>query len=478
MTWARAKWEFGARTYAGGVATEGAGTERASTGSAERAEDAWRSLPAAQQPAWPDAAALDAARAELSASPGLVVADECDTLRDRLAAVARGEAFLLQGGDCAETFAGVTADQVRDKLRTILQMAVVLTYAASVPVVKVGRIGGQFAKPRSDEIEAITGLPSYRGDAVNDLAADAKARTPDPTRMLKAYAASAMTLNLVRAYTRGGLADLRAVHDWNKDFVRTSPAGERYERVAREIDKALSFIRACGIDLDREQSMHGVEFFSSHEALLLDYEDALTRYDAQRGAAYDLSGHMVWVGERTRNPGGAHIAFAAGIANPIGVKLGPSTAPEDAVTLAERLDPDRTPGRLTFITRLGARNVHDLLPPLVEKVRAEGIAVTWVCDPMHGNTQTTSTGYKTRHFDDVIDEVRGFFEVHHALGTYPGGVHVELTGDDVTECLGGANDIAAADLAGGRYETACDPRLNTGQAIELAFLVAEMLRER
>ena len=432
---------------------------------------------AAQQPTWPDQAALGRAVAELSAAPGLVVPDECDTLRDRLAAVSRGEAFLLQGGDCAETFADLSAQRVRDKLRTLLQMAVVLTYAASVPVVKVGRMAGQYAKPRSADIEAITGLPSYRGDAVNDLAATAEARIPDPARMLRAYAASAMTLNLVRAYTRGGLADLRAVHDWNREFVRRSPAGQRYERVARDIDKALAFMRACGIDLDREQSMHGVEFFASHEALLLDYEQALTRWDEERQASYDLSGHMVWIGERTRALDGAHVDFASKLANPIGVKIGPSTAPEDAVALALRLDPDQQPGRLTFITRMGAQRVRDVLPPLVEKVRAEGIRVTWVCDPMHGNTVTTPSGYKTRHFDDVIDEVRGFFEVHHALGTYPGGVHVELTGDDVTECLGGAHDLVDDDLAG-RYETACDPRLNTGQAIELSFLVAEMLRER
>jgi 3-deoxy-7-phosphoheptulonate synthase len=436
----------------------------------------WQGLPAAQQPSWPDEGQVDAVVRELSHSPGLVVPDECDTLRDRLAAVSRGEAFLLQGGDCAETFAGVTADNVRDKLRTILQMAVVLTYAASVPVVKVGRMAGQFAKPRSADVEAITGLPSYRGDAVNDFTASPDAREPDPARMVRAYAASAMTLNLVRAYTRGGLADLRAVHDWNKDFVRRSPAGQRYERVARDIDKALAFMRACGIDLDREQSMHGVEFFASHEALLLDYESALTRYDETRGATYDLSGHMVWIGERTRALDGAHVEFASRIDNPIGVKLGPTVAPEDAVALAGRLDPDQVPGRLTFITRMGAQKVRELLPPLVEKVRGSGVSVTWVCDPMHGNTVTTPSGYKTRHFDDVIDEVRGFFEVHHALGTYPGGVHVELTGDDVTECLGGADDIVDADLAG-RYETACDPRLNTTQAIELSFLVAEMLRE-
>jgi len=440
-------------------------------------EQTWRDLPAAQQPSWPDADALQQVTAELKQSPGLVVPDECDTLRERLAAVSRGEAFLLQGGDCAETFQGVSADAVKAKLRTILQMAVVLTYAASVPVVKVGRMAGQYAKPRSADIEAITGLPSYRGDAVNDLTENEQARIPDPRRMLRAFAASAMTLNLVRAYTRGGLADLRAVHDWNRDFVRRSPAGQRYERVARDIDRALAFMRACGIDLEREQAMHGVEFFASHEALLLDYESPLTRYDDERQSSYDLSGHMVWIGERTRALDGAHVEFARNIANPIGVKLGPGVAPEDAVALATRLDPDRMPGRLTFITRMGSQKVRDVLPPLVEKVRAEGIAVTWVCDPMHGNTTTSATGYKTRHFDDVIDEVRGFFEVHHAIGTYPGGVHVELTGDDVTECLGGAHDLVEDDLAG-RYETACDPRLNTGQAIELSFLVAEMLRER
>jgi 3-deoxy-7-phosphoheptulonate synthase len=437
----------------------------------------WHDLPAAQQPSWPDAQALQAVTAELAGSPGLVVPDECDTLRERLAAVSRGDAFLLQGGDCAETFQGVSAEAVKAKLRTILQMAVVLTYAASVPVVKVGRMAGQYAKPRSADIEAITGLPSYRGDAVNDLTETEQARIPDPHRMLRAYAASAMTLNLVRAYTRGGLADLRAVHDWNRDFVRRSPAGQRYERVARDIDKALAFMRACGIDLEREQTMHGVEFFASHEALLLDYETPLTRYDDERQSSYDLSGHMVWIGERTRSLDGAHVEFARSIANPIGVKLGPGVAPEDAVALAERLDPERIPGRLTFITRMGSQKVRDVLPPLVEKVRTEGVAVTWVCDPMHGNTTTSAAGYKTRHFDDVIDEVRGFFEVHHTIGTYPGGVHVELTGDDVTECLGGAHDLVEDDLAG-RYETACDPRLNTGQAIELAFLVAEMLRER
>jgi 3-deoxy-7-phosphoheptulonate synthase len=434
----------------------------------------WWERPAAQQPAWPDPAAVAAAVAELSALPPLVNAADCDTLTQRLAAAGRGEAFVLQGGDCAETFAGVSEGQVRDKLRTILQMAVVLTYGAGLPIVKIGRMGGQFAKPRSADIEKLTGLPSYRGDAVNDFTATQSARMPDPSRMVQAYHFSAETLRLLDVHTRGGLADLRLVHDWNKDFVRNSPAGERYERLAQDIDRALAFMRACGVDVDQEQSMHGVEFFASHEALLLDYEAALTRYDEGRGASYDLSGHMVWVGERTRGIDGAHIEFASRIANPVGVKLGPDATIDEAVAIAERLDPDRTPGRLSFITRMGAERVRDRLPDLVGGVEAAGVAVTWICDPMHGNTIDSTSGYKTRRFDDVIDEVRGFFEVHRALGTRPSGIHVELTGEDVTECLGGALDIDHADLAG-RYESRCDPRLNTGQSIELAFLVAGML---
>jgi len=438
--------------------------------------DSWRALPAAQQPAWPDAAAVARVHAELSALPGLVVADECDRLRASLADVAQGKAFLLQGGDCAETFAAASAEHVRDKVKTLLQMAIVLTYAASVPVVKVGRFAGQFAKPRSADVEKLTGLPSYRGDAVNDIAPTADARTPDPGRMLRAYHHALSTLNLVRAYAHGGFADLRRVHAWNQDFVRRSPAGQRYEVVAREIDRALAFMQACGIDLDALDTARGVELFASHEALLLEYESALTRWHEDRGTAYDLSAHMVWIGERTRALDGAHVEFATRIANPIGVKLGPSVRPEDAAALVERLDPHREPGRLCAITRMGADRVRDLLPPIVEKVTATGCPVVWVCDPMHGNTVESPSGYKTRHFDDVLDEVQGFFAVHHALGTHPGGLHVELTGEDVTECLGGAEDIKHADLAG-RYETACDPRLNTSQSLEMAFLVAEMLRE-
>jgi 3-deoxy-7-phosphoheptulonate synthase len=435
----------------------------------------WRERVAAQQPNWPDPSAVAAVTAELAAAPGLVVAAECDRLREQLAAASRGEAFVLQGGDCAETFAAVNASQVRDKLRTILQMAVVLTYGASVPIVKIGRIAGQFAKPRSADIDPLTGLPSYRGDAVNDLAATEVDRRPDPVRMMRAYHASATTLNLVRAYTRGGLADLRQVHEWNNDFVRRSPAGQRYERLAQDIDRALAFMRACGVDLDTEQSMHGVEFFASHEALLLDYEDALTRYDDERRASYDLSGHLLWVGERTRDLEGAHVEFMSGIANPIAVKLGPTATADDAIALAKRLDPDQLPGRLTFVSRAGASQVREVLPGIVEGVHAAGLSPVWICDPMHGNTISSPNGYKTRRFDDVIEEVRGFFEVHRSLGTTPGGLHIELTGEDVTECLGGAHDIDHHDLDM-RYETACDPRLNTGQALELAFLAAEMLR--
>ncbi|MEP6464028.1 MAG: 3-deoxy-7-phosphoheptulonate synthase class II [Frankiaceae bacterium] len=437
----------------------------------------WRLRPAAQRPSWPDESALRAVVTELAQRPPLVVPSECDLLRERLAAVARGEAFLLHGGDCAETFATATADAVREKIRTLLQMAIVLTYGASVPVVKLGRIAGQYAKPRSSDSETVDGvtLPSYRGDAVNDLVRTAGGRAPDPDRLLRAYTTAAQTLNLLRAHATGGFADLRQVHAWNKDFVRRSPAGERYESLAHDIDQALAFMAACGVDLDRLDSAHGVELYTSHEALLLDYEAALTRYDADRGCAYDLSAHLVWVGERTRDLAGAHVEFVAGISNPIGVKLGPSATPEDAVALVGRLDPDRVPGRLMFLARMGARRVRDVLPPIVEKVRAAGASVVWVCDPMHGNTYSTPSGYKTRHFDEIMEEVRGFFAVHRGLGTHPGGVSVELTGEDVTECLGGAHDLVDADLAD-RYETACDPRLNTGQSLELAFLVAEMLR--
>ena len=438
--------------------------------------DALRASGAAQQPQWPDAGARDAVVDRLRRQPPLVFAGECDLLRERLAAVARGEAFLLQGGDCAETFDGVGADDVRNKLQVLLSMAVVLTYAASVPVVKVGRIAGQYAKPRSSDSETRDGvtLPAYRGDAVNGHAFTPESRTPDPARLLEVYHASAATLNLTRAFVTGGYADLRQVHTWNTDFVRTSPVGKRYERLGAEIDRALAFMAACGQDMDE---FHSVEFYSSHEALLLEYEHAMTRIDSRTQAPYDVSGHFVWVGERTRQLDGAHVELLSRVRNPIGVKLGPTVTADTAIALAERLDPDREPGRLTFVARMGAGRVRDLLPDLIAKVQAAGVTAAWVCDPMHGNTYETANGYKTRDFESVIDEVQGFFEVHRALGTWPGGLHVELTGDDVTECLGGGAAVAAGDLVN-RYETLCDPRLNRAQSLELAFLVAEMLRQR
>ena len=432
------------------------------------------SRPAAQQPAWPDADAVSEVRTMLEHVPPITVPAEIDRLQRQLAAVARGEAFLLQGGDCAETFADNTEPHLRGNIRTLLQMAVVLTYGASTPVVKIGRIAGQYAKPRSSNMDAF-GLPSYRGDMVNALAGNAELRVPDPGRMIRAYANSGAAMNLVRALTSGGMADLHEVHDWNKDFVRTSAAGERYEAVAAEIDRALRFMNACGVS---DHSLHSTEIFASHEALVLDYERALLRLDSSKPddpRLFSLGAHFLWIGERTRALDGAHIAFAELLANPIGIKIGPGTTPEQAVEYVERLDPRREAGRLTLISRMGAGKVRDVLPGIVEKVTASGHEIIWQCDPMHGNTVEASTGYKTRHFDQIVDEVQGFFEVHQRLGTHPGGIHVELTGEAVTECVGGAQDISDTDLAG-RYETACDPRLNTQQSLELAFLVAEMLR--
>jgi 3-deoxy-7-phosphoheptulonate synthase len=434
--------------------------------------DAWRGLPAAQQPDWPDATHMRAVAAELAEQPPLVFAGECDQLKDRLAAVARGEAFVLQGGDCAETFAESTADAVRDKLETLLQMALVLTYAASVPVVKIGRMAGQFAKPRSRPTESRDGveLPAYRGEAVNGFEFTPEARRPDPARLLRAYHSAAVTLNLCRAFAHGGYADLHQAHAWNQDFVAQSPAGRRYEQLAGEIDRALSFMKACGAD---SEELHGVEFYSSHEGLLLEYERALTRIDGRTGLPYDLSAHLVWIGERTRDLNGAHVEFCRHLRNPIGVKLGPTASPDDAVALIERLNPDDEPGQLTFITRLGAGRIREVLPPLLETVTERGSPVAWVCDPMHGNTFEAPSGHKTRRLDHILDEVAGFFEVHRALGTHPGGIHVEFTGDDVTECIGGGHEIVEDDLHR-RYETACDPRLNRRQALDLAFTVAEM----
>ncbi|MBF4160583.1 class II 3-deoxy-7-phosphoheptulonate synthase [Nocardioides acrostichi] len=438
-----------------------------------------RELGPQQQPTYPDKGAVTSTVARLEALPPLVFASECDDLREKLAAVTRGEAFLLQGGDCAETLSGVTAENTRNKVRVMLQMAVVLTYAASVPVVKLGRLAGQYAKPRSSDTETRTvdgekvTLPAYRGDAVNGFEFTEAARVPDPQRLVDVYHASAATLQLVRALVSGGYADLRQVHTWNTDFVKGSPVGQRYEVLAGEIERALQFMKAIGADPDE---FHKVDFHLSHEALILEYEHALARLDSRTDRAYGLSGHFLWIGERTRQLAGAHVELLSRLRNPIGVKLGPTTSPDDALALAAKLNPANEPGRLTFITRFGAGKIRDGLPHIVEKVTAEGVQAAWVCDPMHGNTFEASSGYKTRKFEDVLEEVQGFFDVHRRIGTWPGGLHVELTGDDVTECVGGGEELTDLDLAD-RYESVCDPRLNRVQSLELAFLVAEMLRQ-
>lgn len=433
-------------------------------------------LIAAQQPLWPDSMPVERAVAELKKLPPLVFAGECDNLKAKIAEAQAGRAFWLQGGDCAETFASATADSIRNRIKTILQMAAVLQYASSLPVIKVGRMAGQFAKPRSNDTETRGGvtLPAYRGDAVNDIEFSPESRQPNPQRLVQVYNTSAATLNLVRAFTQGGFADLRQVHEWNKGFATDPRFGQRYEQMANEIGRALNFMTSAGVD---PESFKKVDFYASHEALILEYEKALTRVDSRTGNAYDVSGHFLWVGERTRQLDGAHIDFAAKIHNPIGIKLGPKSKPEEVLAMIKVLNPSNEAGRLTFITRMGAGLVREKLPVLVETVKKSGANVLWVCDPMHGNTYEAPSGYKTRRFDDVLDEVRGFFEVHKALGTHPGGIHIELTGDDVTECVGGGEQISEADLAN-RYETACDPRLNHTQSLELAFLVAEMLRDR
>jgi 3-deoxy-7-phosphoheptulonate synthase len=382
---------------------------------------------------------------------------------------------LLQGGDCAETFSDATADRIRNRVKTLLQMAVVLTYGASLPVIKMGRMAGQFAKPRSsnDETREDVTLPAYRGDAVNGYDFTLESRTANPERLLKAYNTSASTLNLIRAFTQGGFADLRSVHEWNRGFT-DNPANARYESLAKEIDRAIKFMAACGADFD---ALRTTEFYVSHEALLFDYERPMTRIDSRTGTPYDTSGHFIWIGERTRQLDGAHVDFMSRVRNPIGVKLGPTTSTSDVLDLIDKLDPNREPGRLTFISRMGAPKIREELPKLVEAVRDSGATPLWITDPMHGNGITTKNGYKSRRFDDVMDEVRGFFEVHRALGTVPGGIHVELTGDDVAECLGGSEHIDEATLAE-RYESLCDPRLNHSQSLELAFLVAEALGNR
>ncbi|GAA1523877.1 3-deoxy-7-phosphoheptulonate synthase [Microbacterium ginsengiterrae] len=437
--------------------------------------DTWRDLPIKQQPSWPDAERVSDISRQIATLPPLVFAGEVDNLRDRLARAASGGAFLLQGGDCAETFAGATAEQIRNRIKTVLQMAVVLTYGASMPVVKMGRMAGQFAKPRSSDTETrgdVT-LPAYRGDIVNGYDFTEGSRQADPGRLLQGYHTAASTLNLIRAFTQGGFADLREVHSWNKGFAQ-NPANQRYERMAAEIDRAIKFMEAAGADFDE---LKRVEFFTGHEGLLMDYESPMTRIDSRTDTPYNTSAHFLWIGERTRDLDGAHVDYFSKIRNPIGVKLGPTTTPETALALIDKLDPNREPGRLTFITRMGAGKIRDALPPLLEAVRDSGATPLWVTDPMHGNGITTPTGYKTRRFDDVVDEVRGFFEAHRAVGTFPGGIHVELTGDDVTECLGGSEQIDEQGLAT-RYESLCDPRLNHMQSLELAFLVAEELEKR
>ncbi|MEY4039244.1 MAG: hypothetical protein RLZZ52_112 [Actinomycetota bacterium] len=418
--------------------------------------DYWRTLPIKQQPQWPSAEAVQEASSRLASYPPLVFAGEVDTLRERLAQAAQGKAFLLQGGDCAETFAGATADKIRNRIKTVLQMAVVLTYAAEMPVIKMGRMAGQFAKPRSSDTETrgdVT-LPAYRGDIVNGYDFTPESREANPERLVQGYNTAVATLNLIRAFTTGGFADLREVHSWNKGFAK-NPANAQYEALATEIDRAIKFMAACGADFD---ALRTTEFFVSHEALLMDYERPMTRIDSRTGTPYNTSAHFVWIGERTRELDGAHVDFLSRVRNPIGVKLGPSTDVDTVKQLIDKLDPNREPGRLTFITRMGAGKIRDALPPLLEAVKASDANPLWITDPMHGNGITTPNGYKSRRFDDVVDEVKGFFEAHRAVGTFPGGVHVELTGDDVTECLGGSEHIDENDLAT-RYESLCDPRL-------------------
>jgi 3-deoxy-7-phosphoheptulonate synthase len=439
--------------------------------------ETWRLHVAAQSPTWPDPEHLARVERQLAAKPPLVFAGEARRLQEHLAQAAGGRAFLLQAGDCAESFDEGSADSIRDKLKVILQMAVALTYGAGVPVIKVGRIAGQFAKPRSEEFEERDGvrLDSFRGHIVNGDAFDAAARRPDPERLLAAYHQSVATLNLLRAFTTGGFAALSRVHAWNQEFVANSLEGKRYEVIADEIERALAFMRACGIDLHDDNALQGVDFYTSHEALILPYEQALTRRDSLSGDWYDCSAHLLWIGDRTRQLDGAHVAFLRGVANPLGLKVGPTMGVDELRQLVETLNPTNAPGRLTLISRMGRDRVATLLPPLVESLRAEGRHELWTCDPMHGNTFVASGGQKTRRFDDVLEETAQFFQVHQGLGTWPGGLHVELTGDDVTECLGGGSRLGEGDLSQ-NYTSICDPRLNATQSLDLAFHVAEYLQ--
>lgn len=440
--------------------------------------DGWRSKPTIQMPDYPDKDVLERVEGELTNYPPLVFAGEARNLKAELGEVAEGRAFLLQGGDCAESFAEFHPDNIRDTFRVLLQMAVVLTFAGSCPVVKVGRLAGQFAKPRSSGSEIIDGveLPSYRGDIINGIAFDEAARVPDPERMKRAYSQSAATLNLLRAFAQGGYANLVSVHKWNLDFVRESGAGGRYSELADQIGQALEFMQACGINPADVQQLRGTDFYTSHEALLLGYEQALTRIDSTSGDWYDTSAHMLWVGDRTRQVDGGHVEFLSGIANPIASKVGPTTETDDLLRLIEKLNPENEAGRLTLISRFGADNVEAHLPRLLRAVKSEGFKVVWSCDPMHGNVMKASTGYKTRPFDRVMTEVKQFFACHRAEGTYAGGIHLELTGQNVTECTGGVSAVTEEGLAS-RYHTHCDPRLNADQSIELAFLLAEALKE-
>ncbi len=438
----------------------------------------WHDLPLRQQPAWPDAGALEQSLKQIAALPPLIFAEEARSLQSELARVAAGNAFLLQAGDCAESFEEFSADNIREKLRVILQMAIVLTYSVGVPIVKVGRMAGQFAKPRSSATERIgdVEIPAFRGHIVNDPMASEAARVPNPERLVQAYHQSASTLNLLRAFTKGGFADLSRVHAWTQEFVTSSPEGRRYEQLASEIDRALAFMRACGIETESNANLAEVDVYTSHEALLLGYEEALTRQDSLTGAWYDCSAHMLWIGERTRDLDGAHVEFLRGVGNPIGCKIGPSTAADYVLELCERLNPSRIPGRLTLISRMGADDVEGRLRPLLRAVTDAGHPVVWACDPMHANTFSAANGRKTRHFDDILREIAGFVRAHRAEGTWPGGIHVELTGDDVTECLGGSDPVSDDDLDT-RYETVCDPRLNARQSVDLAFRVAERIRD-
>ena len=439
--------------------------------------NSWRTKPAEQIPAYKDEIALKAAEKELAGMPPLVFAGEARNLTASLAEVSAGRGFLLQGGDCAESFAEFNANKIRDSFRVILQMAVVMTYAGSLPVVKVGRMAGQFAKPRSSDSETINGvtLPSYRGDNINGFEFEAKAREPDPQRMVKAYHQSASTLNLLRAFAHGGYANLNKVHSWNLGFVENSPLGARYQDLANRIDDALRFMAACGITADNVPALKETSFYTSHEALLLPYEEAMTRVDSTTGDWYDTSAHLLWIGARTHQAENAQIEYARGIKNPIGLKCSPSMAADELIRLIDILNPENKPGRLTLIARMGHDKVDEKLAPLVRAVKKEGRAVIWSCDPMHGNTIKSSSGYKTRKFDHILGEVRGFFAVHKAEGTHPGGVHIEMTGQNVTECVGGAEAIGDEDLSS-RYHTHCDPRLNANQALELAFLISDELK--